>query len=73
MKRSEIIQTVTGEAVSSFEGSCSWPRSVEVIREELIFHGLKPTRPLVLFVLKLAKLAWLNEVDKVKRLIEEEK
>jgi len=73
MTRSEIIQEVTKDAVTNFEFSCDWGLVVGVIREELLFHGLKPTRPLVLFILKLAKLAWLNEVDKVKRLIEEEK
>ena len=75
MKRSEIIEEVTKEAVTNFEFSCDWGLVVGVIREELLFHGLKPTKPLVLFILKLAKLAWFNEVDKVKRLIsaEEEK
>tara|TARA_A100001037_G_scaffold262802_1_gene252656 strand:- start:17154 stop:17405 length:252 start_codon:yes stop_codon:yes gene_type:complete len=72
MKRAQIIEEVTKDAMTSFEFSCSWSSSVEVIREELVFHGLKPTKPLVLFILKLAKLAWATEVQRVKSLISAE-
>lgn len=71
MNRQEIIATVTEEATTAYEWSCSWERAVEVIAEELRHHNLKPTRPLVFYVLNLAKLSWAGETARVKKLIAE--
>ena len=72
MNRREIITTVTQDAVNNYEFSCSWKSVPAIIAEELSFHGIKPTTPLVFYILKLAKLAWAGEVMRVKRLIAEE-
>ena len=71
MNRQEIIATVTEEAVTAYEWSCQWSSAVEVIAEELRHHNLKPTRPLVFYILSLAKLTWAGEVARVKKLIAE--
>ena len=71
MNRQEIIATVTEEATTSYEWSCSWSRVVDVIVEELRHHNLKPTRPLVFYILNLAKLTWAGETARVKKLIAE--
>ena len=72
MKRSEIIATVTEHAVNTFEFSCSWRSIPAVIEEELRFHGIKPNKPLVFWILNLAKLAWAGEVERVKNIINQD-
>ncbi|MEL0119394.1 MAG: hypothetical protein VXB01_10685 [Opitutae bacterium] len=71
MNRQEKIEYVTHEAVTSYEWSCSWSSAVEVIVEELRHHNLKPTKPLVFYILNLAKLSWAGETARVKKLIAE--
>lgn len=72
MTRQEIITTVTQDAVNNYEFSCSWKSIPAIIAEDLSFYGIKPTKPLVFYIVNLAKLAWAGEVAKVKRLIAEE-
>jgi|DEB0MinimDraft_10_1074344.scaffolds.fasta_scaffold27687_3 hypothetical protein len=71
MTRQEIIETVTQDAVNSYEFSCSWKSVPAIIVDELKFHGIQPTKPLVFHIVNLAKLAWAGQVQRVKNIIRE--
>lgn len=55
--REAAIEEAIEWATNTWEVSCDWNATVRAAKESLQEQGVKPTKPLVLYVAKMAKLA----------------